>query len=107
MDKKEAEIKEMIKDFVRRISPVIAIDNVIFFGSRSRGEAKKNSDIDLLVISKDFEGVKFFKRSPALYMVWDYPYDIDIICLTPKEFEKKKKQIGVISEAVKEGIKIK
>lgn len=38
---------------------------------------------------------------------WDGPVDLEPLCYTPEEFEKKKKQIGIVSEAVKEGIEIK
>ena len=39
--------------------------------------------------------------------MWGYDYDVDIICLTPQELDKKKKEIGIIKEAVREGIEIK
>jgi len=37
--------------------------------------------------------------------VWDHDWDIDLPLYTPEEFgEKKKKEIGIVKEAVKEGI---
>jgi hypothetical protein len=32
---------------------------------------------------------------------------MDILCYTPEEFEKKKKQIGIVRTAVEEGIEIR
>jgi hypothetical protein len=32
---------------------------------------------------------------------------MDILCYTPEEFERKKKQIGVVQQAAQEGIGIK
>ncbi|MEA3378878.1 MAG: hypothetical protein U9Q69_04530 [Nanoarchaeota archaeon] len=57
-------------------------------------------------LKKDFKGKKYFKRSPELYLLWDYNYDVDILCLTPQEFKKKQKEIGIIQEAKKQGIRI-
>ena len=31
---------------------------------------------------------------------------MDILCYTPEEFEKLKKRIGIVQEAVKEGIEV-
>jgi len=42
-----------------------------------------------------------------MYEFWNhYPLDIEPLCYTPEEFEKKKKQIGIVSRAVKEGIEL-
>ncbi len=106
MDKKSDEIKEIILKFIYDISSLVKIEKVILFGSWARGEANKKSDIDLIILSSDFEKLKYFKRSGRFYMKWNYPIDIDIICLTPEEYEVKRKQIGTIGEAAKEGIEI-
>jgi len=106
MDKKKNKIIKYLDDFMRRVKRHINVENFILFGSRARGHAKRNSDIDLLIISRDFEGIKFFKRSPSLYLLWKAPYDIDIICLTPEEFAKKSKEIGIMRQAMKEGIEL-
>jgi hypothetical protein len=31
---------------------------------------------------------------------------LEVLCYTPQEFEKGKKQLGIIQEALKEGIEI-
>ena len=99
-------MKGKIKRFLNRNKEIAKIDKAILFGSRATGKNKKDSDIDLILISKDFKNKKSYKRSPEYYLNWNLPYDGDIICLTPKEFEKKKKQIGIIKTAVEEGIEI-
>lgn len=106
MGKKKDKAMSFLYDFIRKARKIANIERFILFGSRARGDNKEKSDIDLIVISKDFEGVKFFKRSPALYLLWDAPYDIDIICLTPQEFAQKVKEIGVIRQALVEGIEL-
>lgn len=106
MHKEKNKLMPVLEEFKKNISQSTQIDKFIFFGSRAKGKSKKTSDIDLLVVSKDFKGKKYFKRSPKFYLMWNHPYDIDILCLTPEELAKKQKQIGIIRQAVKEGILI-
>ncbi len=92
-------LKEKIKKF--------KLDKMILFGSRARNEELEYSDADVIVVSKDFENLKFRERPDEFLDVWTYPIDLEILCYTPIEFEKKKKQIGIVQQAVKEGIEIK
>ncbi len=103
MGKKE-DIIIGLKKFKQHISAEITVDNFVFFGSRARGNFHKDSDIDLLIVSKDFKHIKFFKRAVKLYDHWKLDYPVDFLCLTPEEFKLKQKQVGIIQDAVKEGI---
>jgi len=42
--------REAVNEFVRRTEDKDKIDNIILFGSVARGEAKEDSDIDILVV---------------------------------------------------------
>lgn len=106
MDKKAALIKAL-KGFAEEVSSDIPIDKMYLFGSRAAGKIKRSSDVDLLLVSKEFIGKRRIRRAPALYMKWNLNYPVDFVCLTPKEFREKKNEIGVVQEAVKKGIKIK
>src|SRR3989344_3935971 len=79
---------------------------IILFGSRARGDNLKTSDVDLIVISEKFKNINFHDRMVQAYGLWNKPIDLEVFCYTPEEFERKKKQIGIIREAVKEGIVI-
>lgn len=106
MGEKEIILKKLI-EFGREISSEISVQTILFFGSRATGKAHRDSDIDLLIVSKDFGKMKPFRRAVQLYDYWNLDYPVDFLCLTPREFSKKKKQIGTIQQAVKEGILIK
>ncbi len=96
-----------IKNFVERIQKKFKLVRAIFFGSRARGDHFKNSDYDIILVSPDFEGIFFTKRISMMYDFWRYyPLEIEPICYTPKEFAQKKKEIGLVRQAVKEGINI-
>ncbi len=85
----------------------IDIKKIILFGSYAKGKAKKDSDIDIIIVSREFQGKHFYMRSVSIRDEFNYlRKPIDIICLTPKEFEEKRKQISIISESVKQGKEI-
>ena len=44
----------------------IRVEGVILFGSHARGEANEGSDIDLLIVSPDFEGLNTRARLERL-----------------------------------------
>jgi predicted nucleotidyltransferase len=106
MGKKSNPVIKVLENFKRKVERRVNVAQLILFGSRASGKAKKESDVDIIIVSKDFEGQKSFKRAPMFYYDWDYDYDTDIICLTPEELEKKKNQIGIIKNALKRSIQI-
>ncbi len=105
MDRKKLKIIKKIKKFKKGLKN-LDLDKLILFGSYAKGNQTKDSDIDLLVVSNDFKGKKSFKRGKELYLNWDINIDVDFICLTNEELEIKKKQIGIVSQALKEGVVI-
>lgn len=96
-----------LKQFAQEVSNDMPIDKMYLFGSRATGKVKRSSDVDLLLVSKGFIGKRRLRRAPPLHMKWNLDYPVDFICLTPKEFREKKKEVGIVQEAVKKGIKIK
>jgi len=94
-----------ITDFLQKVRKKYNISKAIFFGSRARDEHLKDSDYDIILVSEDFNDVFFSKRSALMYDFWQHwPIEIEPLCYTPEEFETKKKQIGIVSEAIKEGM---
>ena len=105
MDRKEYLIRKL-REFASKSSERIDIVKMIFFGSMAMGEAHKESDIDLIIVSPSFREVSFWKRAIGLHDYWDLDYPVDFLCFTPEEFEKKSRGVTIISEAIKEGIEI-
>lgn len=95
-----------IEKFVERLREKIRVEKVIIFGSRARGDNLEDSDVDLIIISRDFEGVPFYERMDKLILLWESPLDLEALCYTPEEFELKKKEIGIVRQAVREGVEI-
>jgi len=105
MDKEKIEIMKGLESFKEKVSK-LGIEKIIVFGSFARGEMKKDSDIDLILVGKRFKGKKFFERALGLHWYWKLHYPVDFICYTPKEFEKLKKRVSIVSTALREGIAV-
>ncbi len=87
----------------------IEIKELIIFGSRAKDDYRPRSDIDLLIVSPDFEGVAWNKRPRAFYKVWDYEElpEPEFICLTPEQYEKQRSmEAHIVKNAVEEGVKV-
>ncbi len=93
------------KSFIEKVRAKYRITQAILFGSRARGDYLADSDYDIVLVSPDFQGIFFSQRSALMYDFWTHwPLDIEPLCYTPEEFEKKKTQIGIVSEALREGV---
>ena len=103
MDRKK--LIKKLKEFKQRVERKYGIDLIILFGSRTKGKIRKNSDVDLIIVGK-FKGKNSLMMAPELHLEWDLDLPVDFLCYTPEEFNKLKKQISIVKEAVENGIKI-
>lgn len=60
------ELSRVIDDLVRRLAEGIRIEAIVLYGSYARGNAYEDSDIDIAVISPDFEGVPLSVRQERI-----------------------------------------
>jgi len=98
---------EYLRNFKKQLSKKIPIQKMYLFGSRAFGKPHRWSDFDLLIVSKKFRNKVSFERSVGFHKYWSIDYPVDFLCYTPEEFDKLKKQITIVREAVREGIEIK
>ncbi len=94
--------EDTIKAFLRRIKKLDP-ELVLLFGSRAAGKNMENSDYDIAIISRIFEGMHPLKRMELLYSFWDFETRADLLAYTPEEFEKLKKRIGIVREIARKG----
>ena len=107
MDKaKNREIKSKVKKYLKILNKKFKVEKSILFGSRARNDYLDTSDVDLIVVSKDFSNIVFRKRMGEVIEHWGGDVDLEVICYTPEEFEKMKKRIGLVRKAVEEGIEM-
>ena len=100
------EVIKELKRIKKEISKQYKIQKMLLFGSRARGDHKLTSDVDLIVVSKDFKKFHFRQRPNDFLDAWILPVDFEVICYTPEEFLRKKKEYGIVRQAAKEGIMI-
>ncbi len=97
--------KEMI-DSIRKFKKDVKVERVILFGSYATGNAKEDSDIDLILIGKKFRDKDFHSRFKGLWLKWKLDFPVDFLCYTPEEFEARKTEPTIVKEAVEEGIEV-
>lgn len=100
------ELDPFVYDFARRLHEEIGAQKVILFGSRARGDWLKESDYDFVVVAERFQGIPFVQRPVDLYQYWEGRPGVELLCYTPDEFERKRRQITIVREAVREGIEL-
>ncbi|MDN5358507.1 MAG: uncharacterized protein PWP76_350 [Candidatus Diapherotrites archaeon] len=99
MDTYRAVIEDLKRNFGR----------VLIFGSRARGDALKTSDLDIVVVDPSFRGMKYWERIRAVrktiyHILERHPIDVDIIALTPEEFEElQKSRTNIIGYTTERG----
>ncbi len=96
-------ITAMISEAVQRIVERFHPAKIILFGSHARGSAGPDSDVDLLVVMN----VKDSKRRQAVEIdlaLSDRRFPLDLIVVTPEEFETYRDIVGhIVYPAVREG----
>jgi len=109
MGKKTIKIDAQLKPlqpFLQKIKQKFHPQKIILFGSRVKGEALRSSDYDLLLVSAEFSKQGMYQRMVQVYNLQAIPLAVDVLCLTPQEFKDRKRHLGIVQEALKEGIDI-
>lgn len=96
--------EQLIQQAVQRVVDVAAPSRVILFGSHARGEAKADSDLDLLVVERDVANVgeEMVRLHKAL---WPLNIPVDLLICSEADFEKKREwSSSAIHWAAREGL---
>lgn len=92
-------LDEVIERITRKFNPV----RIILFGSWARGEATKDSDLDLLVVLPAVE----HKRKAAIEVLRalnGLPISKDVVVTTPEEIRTRGQVVGdILRPALMEG----
>ncbi len=92
-------VSTMVDRIVRAFAPL----RIILFGSRARGEARPDSDVDLLVVLPTVSDTR--QAAIAIRRVLaDIPVAKDILVASPADLERRASHIGdVLRYALAEG----
>lgn len=78
-------------------------ERVLVFGSRARGDALEHSDLDLILVSREFEGVPWLDRPMKVHEACDIRFGVELLCYTPEEYRRKREELGIVRTAEEEG----
>lgn len=104
-------VVEAIRRLVKELSESegIAVERAYLFGSYAKGSWIKTSDVDLVIVSQDFEGMPFLKRldvvNRAQWRAGIRPF-IEAIPLTPNELKERAERSAVLRDASKYWIEV-
>jgi len=94
---------KVLNEIVRRLVEAVDPDRIILFGSRARGDARPDSDIDLLII-KDSDQPGYRRAIPAYRALTGMGIPKDIIWRTPAEVQDwSQVPTYITTRALKEG----
>jgi uncharacterized protein len=99
--------QQVLEDMVRVIVDAAHPEQIILFGSRSRGESIPTSDVDLLIVESDpFDAQR--SRRKEMTRLWQalssFPFAKDILVYSSDEVEYWRSSLNnVVSKALREG----
>ena len=89
------DIQTALDDLVGRIAEDFAPEKIILFGSHARGDARPDSDIDLLVLFREVEDPN--RRAAELYAsLLGIARPRDIVVSTMDRFERYKNVVNTV-----------
>lgn len=93
-------------DYLPRLKECFSPDQVWLFGSRARGDALEESDLDVLVVSERFATIPWPERAAQVLIEAGIGHNIELLCYTRAEFDVKRSELGTVSAALEEGERV-
>jgi len=103
MDRKIPLIDQIVNIIVSTVAP----DKIILFGSYARGDYRKNSDIDILILKKGLKNERDITN--RLYMdLFNQKIStpVDLIAMDSDRYNKLNNDIGYIYKTIKQEGKV-
>jgi len=104
MDKTTGFSKKIINEYLEKIASQIKVEGVLLFGSYAYGQPDKHSDVDLIVVSPDFEAMpdRLFWLTQQRDGVAT-GIAMDIFGYTPEEFANIEQESTIMGYAKEHG----
>lgn len=101
-------IVEIVNFFKESLEKKIHVTWIILFGSQNTEVAREYSDIDLIVVSEDFDGKNIFERAELTKdaereTIRKFLVPLDVMDLTPSELERGD---SLVSAFAKDGLRL-
>lgn len=79
------------------------IQDAILFGSYARGQANQWSDIDLALVSPEFEGIRFTDKNKIRKITIAVSTDLEVLPFNPRDFTPSN---PLVKEILDTGIRV-
>lgn len=100
------QIQKPLKVFLKRVQEKYHPQQVILFGSFARGEARRGSDVDILVVSDSFRNTRDYDRFRELYMLSnDLEPEFHVFGFTDEEMENSA-EVTTLKQALTQGVRL-
>jgi len=103
----QTENDRAIRRFARRLQDGLGVERVLLFGDHLTGAATEDSEYSLILVGDRFAGQALPDRPIGLH---EHFYAVggnaplDLICLTPEEFDNAKRRITLVADVLPEAI---
>ena len=95
----DSALEQITRVIVERFDP----ERVLLFGSRARGDARADSDYDLMVVM-DTDVSPYDCKTAICAAFPDRTWSMDVVVLTPAKFERQRDDVGRLAyAAVRDG----
>ncbi len=100
------ETAAVAKELARITQSLTALgaNRVLLFGSRARGEARRGSDSDLMVVMPCPLNETYATRLTRIARAIRSRIAVDLLVYTPEEFERLRATRPFVQQAVREGV---
>jgi predicted nucleotidyltransferase len=102
----DPEVQRFLDECLGPIRTAFAPEGLFIFGSRASGTPDEWSDIDILLVSGRFAGRRAMDRLRTFRDLIEPHRHVDVVCVTPEEFERRREGANLVAEAVRTGIRI-
>lgn len=99
----DKDILKSINEYVEEIKKHYNIVAIILFGSYAKGTEHKDSDIDIAIVSEDFDDV-YDSMADLMGMTWDIDARIEPHPIKKKDFDEESNYF--VKEIIDTGIKV-
>ena len=79
---------------------------MLLFGSRAAGNARPDSDLDLIIVAEAFAGIPFVRRMAYVLGLARFPKHVDYLCYTREEFTRIRESSSVVQGALQEAAEL-
>lgn len=94
--------RDVLPSIVRMFSPI----KIMVFGSRVKGTATDDSDIDVIIIAESFREIPFVNRMATVMKSVRFQKHVDYLCYTPDEYERLKDRSSVLKDAASYAVEV-